>query len=99
VVTSLSSLQYGFSHKILREFTARDTNEIIMIEKPNKVSESVAAKIFQNQKKLHLTETTLTVHNQKPVTFIAPIIQRKHSIEEVISETILRKEASTIAEN
>lgn len=46
VITSLASLQYGFSSQILREFAARDSNEIIMIEKPPKMHQTVASKIF-----------------------------------------------------
>lgn len=60
VITSLSSLQHGFSAQILREFAARDNNEIILIEKPSPLHESAASKIFQNQKRFTVQETSYT---------------------------------------
>ena len=82
VVTSMSSLQTGFSSQILREFAARDSNEIVLIEKPLK-GDSVAAKVFNNQKRFYLQETTYTY---KPIERQVSTHSHKQSIEEVIAE-------------
>ncbi len=92
VVTSLASLQYGFSSQILREFAARDTNEIIMIEKPAKAQQTVANKIFQNQKRFTVLETTYT-QQARPLLRQASSVSRKQSIEEVMQE--IKHEVST----
>jgi hypothetical protein len=53
----MASLQYGFSNQILREFTARDLNEIIFVEKQRSAGKNLAAKIFQNQTRFSILQT------------------------------------------
>ena len=60
----MSSLQQGFSSQILREFTARDLNEIIFVEKQSMTGSGPASKIFQNQKRFSIEETTVTSRGQ-----------------------------------
>lgn len=84
VVTSLASLQHGFSHQILREFSARDTNEIIMIEKPCFSENTIAQKIFQNQRRFTLTETTYTTKTLKRPAAIQT--EKKPSVEELVKQ-------------
>ena len=49
VITSMASLSQGFSRQILKQFAARDQNEIVFIERAfNK--ESIAANLFKKLK-------------------------------------------------
>ena len=49
VLTSMSSLSQGFSRQILKEFAARDQNEIIFIERAF-TKDSISANLFKKQK-------------------------------------------------
>ena len=48
IITSMASMNQGYSRQILREFTARDQNEIVFIERANGIitRESIAGKLF-----------------------------------------------------
>jgi hypothetical protein len=61
VITSLASLNGGFSRQLLREFTAREENELIFIEKeggsvPDK---SIASNILRGMKKFPFKDITI----------------------------------------
>jgi len=74
VITSMSSLSQGFSRQILRQFAARDQNEIIFIERAfNK--ESVAANLFKNIKKFQMQE----IRAVKPSSALTSVIKAASS--------------------
>lgn len=88
VVTSLASFGMGLSQQIFSEFAARDTNEIIMIEKPSRLQDTPASTIFRNKRTVTLTESQFT---QKAIKSLskqnsALAIKRNQSLEEVLAD-------------
>ena len=78
----------GLSQQIFSEFAARDTNEIIMIEKPSRLQDTPASTIFRNKRTVTLTESQFT---QKAIKSLskqnsALAIKRNQSIEEVLAD-------------
>jgi predicted metal-dependent RNase len=66
VITSLASLNGGFSRQLLREFTSRDQNELIFIEKeggsiPDK---SIAAMILKGHKRFPFKDISIEPVNK-----------------------------------
>ena len=66
VLTSMSSLSQGFSRQILKEFAARDQNEIIFIERAF-TKDSISANLFKKQKQFTMEEIVA----QKPKSALA----------------------------
>ena len=55
VITSMASLSQGFSRQILKQFAARDQNEIVFIERAF-TKDSIAGQLFKNIKKFPMQE-------------------------------------------
>ena len=101
VVTSLASFGMGLSQQIFSEFAARDTNEIIMIEKPSRLQDTAASAIFRNKRTVTLTESQFTqkTHVVRSLSKQSSThLMRKQSIEEVLAETHPETYTHTIAE-
>jgi len=80
VITSTSSLSQGFAKQILKQFAARDQNEIIFIERAF-TKDSVAANLFKKLKVFPMEE----IRAVKPISALSGI---KKNVTEVASVAI-----------
>ena len=91
VITSLASLNGGFARQLLREFSARDQNELIFVEKQGGYvpSESIAAQILDGYRSFPLTEiSSIETKQEVPsiinaISALAPEPEKKNSVSKL----------------
>lgn len=109
IITSMASMSQGYSRQILREFTARDQNEIVFIERQNGIitRDSIAGKLFLNMKQFMIDEISVVQEPSTPAKKETPSNLKpndprgKSSLNKVTSEpaSIARKQSHDDAMN